>query len=306
MAENGPMAHVWKEKLPQLGLAHNFLLSLLLSLSALHLARQQPKRRDSLMSLAERHANAGLRGNTIALASLTAEKSQAVYMSAVLACYIHLARGPTSDDCLLFRISGDGIADWWTLFRGIRTLHEVFGSSVGFGVYWNEARQDQEPEIQSDGEKAFIFSPSGWCEALEALQDHISSSPNDNPGGMLCQAAMESLVQIYKDEFGGDNKEVLPPFAWLFRLDGAFIQQLRQLNSVPLVLLAYFAVALIHLEKNWYLKDWPGQIIHTVQKYVLAEHQKWLQWPLMQWAQSRTTISAAQASPCSAVLNDNV
>jgi hypothetical protein len=186
-------------------LSYNFLLNLLLSLSALHLACQQPERRDFLRRVAEKHANASLRGNTIALASLTPENGQAVYMSAILARHIRLARGPSSEDCLLFRGSDHGPADWFILFPGIRSLHQPFGSSVGFDVYWNAFGQNQDTEVRSPPAKPPSFSPSGWAAALKALQNQISSNSGDKPVDILCQMAMDSLARTYIDTFVKTN-----------------------------------------------------------------------------------------------------
>jgi hypothetical protein len=93
---------ILEKEIPRIGLSHSFVLSFLLSLSALHLERLQPERRQPFTILAEKQLLAGYRGNTTALASLTKENGQAVYISAVLACYSYLAKGPTPNERLLF------------------------------------------------------------------------------------------------------------------------------------------------------------------------------------------------------------
>jgi hypothetical protein len=296
LTEDCTMVQIWKNEIPRIGFSHSFVLSFLLGLSALHLARRQPERRQHLRGLAQKYVHAGFRGNTAALASLTKENGQAVYISAVLACYIHLARGPTRNECLLFDPSGQGPAVWSTMFRGIRSVHESLGSDVGFGAFQGITADNQALDAAISKPKPPIFIPCDWRRAIKMLQQHILSNPSPSLNHILYQAAADSLAQTFNDTFGSGSKQGLPPFAWLYGLDDAFVCQAQQLRPTPLILLAYFAVCLIPLEKHWFMEGWTAQIIHTVQEHIPAEHQSWLQWPLMQWEQSRATVLGPDVS----------
>jgi hypothetical protein len=57
------------------------------------------------------------------MANMADANATAVYTATTLSCYVHLGKGPRKGDCLVF--GERGIAAWFTMFRGIRSVAEL-------------------------------------------------------------------------------------------------------------------------------------------------------------------------------------
>lgn len=107
---------------PQLGFEHEFVMRGVLAISALHLARFKPEKRDFYMSLAVRHQEIGLRTATSIIPSITEENCSAVYIFSTMAFFFALASPRKPGDFLM--IGENGEADWLFLIKGTRYIME--------------------------------------------------------------------------------------------------------------------------------------------------------------------------------------
>lgn len=133
LAEDDHGYELWQIHVPQWSITFSSILYLILALSALHRAREQP---DSHLFIdqADRHFTFGVSSVTSILSQfeLNPENAQPVYISAVLICIIYFARGPRPGEFIVF--SDAGHAEWLVLLHGVRFILETQRDSIFTGV----------------------------------------------------------------------------------------------------------------------------------------------------------------------------
>lgn len=118
--------------IPKIGFSHEHVLHLLLSLSALHLARFRPSTRSLCLEHADRHYQAGLRITTALLQNITQGNCHSIFLFTSMCNSYTLAKGPVPGNFLLFDDAGQ--AEWMSLFRGIKPVMELHGEDIQRGV----------------------------------------------------------------------------------------------------------------------------------------------------------------------------
>ncbi|KIV99230.1 uncharacterized protein PV09_09094 [Verruconis gallopava] len=279
------VTRMWQSAVPELGLKHPFVLELLLSFAAFHLSQTSTDRRDRFLYLAEKHQSAGLVGLTAAIANIGSSNGVAVYVSVILTCYLHLAKGPIDGDYLLF--SSEGSPPWRTMFRGIKSVDEIT-SGKAFDVLLRNVDDlvDEEP-IETD-DKVVLHCPQRlWFEVFEDLRRHPAFQDGSKVDVKI--KILESLSDIFKRTFGtiedhpenpGETGHL--PFAWLYSVDDTFLQLAQERDAVSLVILSFFALLLKRLDSHWWLKGWAEHIVLSIRNLVPSEYHRFIDWSVEQ------------------------
>jgi hypothetical protein len=104
-----------------------------LAISALHLARFKPEKRDFYLSQAVHHQEIGLRTATSIIPNITEENCSAVYIFSVFTFYSALAKPRQPGDFLI--VGENGVADWLFLVKGTSYIMESSYSSLQAGPF---------------------------------------------------------------------------------------------------------------------------------------------------------------------------
>jgi hypothetical protein len=202
---------LWRINVPQLGLAHEFVMHGIMAFSALHLAyycstptvaSSSPSRKANYIALALSHHQKGLRMATALMPHVNTDNCSALYIFTALSSLFAIARsrlcydtpGPASDspgtstsidsaltpapfphdNFLLF--CPDGIPDWLILFRGTRSVIEASQAALEAGVLGPMfAAGARRAKLRDASSSASASQPrSAEEEALDELQLCIS------------------------------------------------------------------------------------------------------------------------------------
>ena len=293
IAPRGPVRQMWQTAIPELGFDNPFLLELLLAFSAVHLMRHGADVA-RYSALANQHEAAGLKSLTAAIGNLETSNATAVYVSTTLSCYIHLGKGPTQGDCLVF--SKDGIAPWFTMFRGIRSVSEMrpkedFGAVMAL---MKPREDDQDDEMGQPEDLTKQKDICMWSSHLQRVEQHAIA----HQGSVTSiTRALATLQDTFLKTFGSEQQAPLPrdetghlPFAWLYMLPDDFVKLAQSHDPVALILLTYFAVLVKHLEAQWWLRGWAENIVLSARELLAAEWQDLTDWPLQQVLDSDTDM----------------
>ncbi|KAL2128976.1 hypothetical protein VTI74DRAFT_8399 [Chaetomium olivicolor] len=214
--ESPTMRGFWTRNAPHIGLRHPFVLHLLLSAAAFHIAYLAardgdstdddaqlltPRRsRSEYFSLAQQHLTAGVSGFSAQLSRPGRDNCGALYLGAVLTSICTFAAGPTSRDDLLV-CTADGHThgrpeptppatpsstptSWMPFVHGVRLMHESFSPDVLFAgpmaplMMRRPTTPLEKPVYARDG-----FARVEWEAALDGLRGFIAARAAAGPDG---------------------------------------------------------------------------------------------------------------------------
>ncbi|KAH6720193.1 hypothetical protein BKA61DRAFT_231515 [Leptodontidium sp. MPI-SDFR-AT-0119] len=273
----------WQEKLPEIGFSYHFVLQLILSLSAFHLARCRPEKRDFYLSIAEKYHTAGIQGVTVALASLNAENCEAMYSSAILVCFCSFARGPQLGEFIAFSTHGE--AQWFALLRGVRSIATSQHEKIHSGIL----APTQEDTRKTNFEKPFKPRPD-YKPPISELRWFINSNSEILvPFSDTYLEALDTLLQSFNGVYAtleeyieNDDRHSQVVFAWLYRASEDYIRCLHDKQPIALIIFSFFAVLLQELDSQWFMEGWVHHVVGGIQGFVPQELQHWLRWPIEQ------------------------
>lgn len=111
-----------------------------------------------------------------------------------------------------------------------------------------------------------------------------------------CSAALHELTQIYRNvqHFARisavDTGHVL---RWLTKVPLGFVRLMERRHQPALVVLAYFAAAMVAVRTVWFTKDWGVHALQGVRMALGESMRHWLEWPE---EQVRTDLAALRGN----------
>ncbi|KAF7160786.1 hypothetical protein CNMCM5623_006380 [Aspergillus felis] len=279
VTEGQDRKHLWDIHVPQWGFAFPSILHLILALSALHLAHQQPAMRGQYLKQADDHFTFGVRSVTTVLSSLNADNCQYIYISAVLICLIYFGHGPRAGEFLVF--SETGQAEWLVLMRGVKSIVESRRAEVFSGVLAPDAL---EGEAQVDSELAEELERHK--EQIRVVQVLMRAETGDPAIKEMYDSALYSLQDIFEEVYrmraaGKQGVNLMHlVIGWLYRLSEEFVEWLEVKDPLALAVLAYWAILLKYMQSSWLMTGWDEHVLAGIQASLPEEHRRWIEWPV--------------------------
>ncbi|EXK35670.1 hypothetical protein FOMG_08883 [Fusarium oxysporum f. sp. melonis 26406] len=270
---------MWHDKIPLLAFDNQFILHLMLAVSALHLARLQALEATKYEKLAEHHHSKALSHVTNLLPQINHQNCSALYIATVLICNYAFAKPPKKGH-LLVPFDGTETA-WWNLFRGVRFVIETMGLTAIFsgpiGPFPPKAASAMPPPV---GRAGYI----AWEKPLADLRTMIHDSQTPRLPDLL--ELYEALVCCFSGVFGTAHEpqnvthgKTHIVMRWVWFLEDDFTKQVEKLNPQVLVLLAYFSVLVQTLECFWYMRGWGWRILESITEQLDPDYAAWITWP---------------------------
>jgi hypothetical protein len=254
----------------EIALQNDHVLHLMFSLTAFHLAKCRPLRREEYIATAEYHYERALALVTPEIANINPSNCDAVLVSVQLICFVSWARGPQTGEYLAF--GNHGRSEWLVMFRGIRTTLNIMGR--------DSFSKTHAPAVRAKGRP---LPPPGvpfeYEQQMQELQEHVTyvSELSDRDDNVH---AMEVLQEIYANRFGGTDGEYHLVFGWLYRMRDEFLDRLQQLEPLTLIIYAHFIILMQDMEKFWYMKGWTHHVMSGIFEALPLEHRAWIRWPM--------------------------
>ncbi|KAF3021632.1 hypothetical protein E8E14_014107 [Neopestalotiopsis sp. 37M] len=292
MSRKDKITNFWAFNVPKIGISHHFVLNLVFAVSAYHLAHTEASdnaQRLDYTQQAEYHFEHGLAAFTQALAGANESNCGALDVSATMVCYCTFAAGPKGpNDLLICRVEDQIAHNWWPVIKGLRLIREIFDADVLFSGLMAPLGPSDSPQIPDSRAQCLRenFPRIDWEDQIKSLGDMIKSSSSIHRDTYLTE--YDILAAIYEGTYGDENGQYLGlghnrmVFAWMYRLDDAFVDRVREKDPIPLVLLAYFAQLLTTLKKCWFMDGWAEHLLENTSRMLDEEHRKWVEWPRIQ------------------------
>ncbi|KAF2966694.1 hypothetical protein GQX73_g6889 [Xylaria multiplex] len=289
---------LWKDRVPRLSFRCHGLLHLILAISALHLARQDPNRRHGLEERAEMHLAIGLRRSTEILPNLSAENCAELYISTILVCTCGFAKGPRPGHLLLVA-DGSEVA-WWELFRGVRIVVESIGIATVFSGELGPPPSNATEDHRGDGSHHHDHANLNfvdWEDALGRLSALVFSVSSPSVRD-TCQSALGMMTWCFQETYGTTaspkpraDAKFNTIMAWPYCLSDEFVGHLKNKEPVPLILLAHFTVLLQTLDSVWFMKGWASHALQGVSEALGPAFCEWIWWPTIQLEKAGVVVT---------------
>jgi hypothetical protein len=251
------------------------LLDGILALAALHIARYNSGRRHFLLAYAIERQSASLSKALPLISGVTSQTCSALFVFGVLMLYFSLARPIQEDDMLIL---GNGvIPEWLYLLRGIDTVvmaetsifsspvSLIFRSTWGSMDYWKTHTPEE-------------------CQVLMELEEQVCAEAEDGEGRLpVLQKAILALRRSYSFLYSQNMKDqdkLRGFFQWLFEIDDAYLELLRNGDNGALCVLAFYAVLVKDLERHWWVEGWAVHLIQGIYMLLDGEHRLWIRWAI--------------------------
>jgi hypothetical protein len=277
LSDNPAMQSFFRIVVPEIGFSHHFVLHGILAISAFHLARFNPSRKQFFITEALRHHNIALQTATPLIKDISSEDCDALYMFASNCCAFTLAQGPKPGDFMLF--SDHGIAEWLSLFRGIRPMIELHLDTLRTGPL--------APMIELGTAIAMKqYTSISTLPPLTALKELIQHSSYDDETVRILLDAFAIMVPIFPtmDSTGSRSSTVTIHHlgVWLYRVSGEYVELLQQKQPAALAIMAHFCVLLHQCTTSWLSEGWVEHVMQGVYNSLPRTHRLWIQWPIEQ------------------------
>ncbi|KAK1141864.1 hypothetical protein N8T08_008377 [Aspergillus melleus] len=268
---------IWQLHVPRSGISFPSIHHLTLAIAALHLAYENPDRRDDYVTKADSHFTFGVRSVTNVLSKLDSDNCQMVYLSAVLICFIYFARGPRRGEYLVFSESGK--SEWLVLMRGVRYILFSKHAEVFSGIL--DPGEQESPKMTLALETELSEQGAHLSVARQFLDHSVPESEKE-----LYVSGMDKLIASFEEmhnirSIRGDGANLMPAvIGWIYRLPETFVRRLEDKDSFALVILAHWSVMLKYMAPSWFMEGWDMHVISGIRSSLRVDYHQWIEWPV--------------------------
>lgn len=271
--------YLWEVSIPQMALAHNFLMQGLLAVSALHLSTLQPHRKKELTRQAAISEHLALPQYRSFVSQNKPRDIHAVFAFAGFVVPFTIARfGAT--DAPLGRLPGvgDEHPHWFHALIGLMELLREHWAELEKGPFASSMAS------KIDVDHKWNPNDSHFGEVDLILQPTELSSHEDERDLSICKMAMNALRDYAAVPYCpcGTMNEMTAVFLWPGWLPKPFHPLLYKRRPEALVILAHYCVLLKHVDSCWYMKGVGTSMLEEINSVLSEEWRPKIRWALEQ------------------------
>ncbi|KAL4899901.1 hypothetical protein BDW74DRAFT_105905 [Aspergillus multicolor] len=262
----------WADLGVKVAIEHDFLLHMILMLSALHLGLTKSP------AFTEAHRAFILGGCSEATARFRIEaenisysNGHAVHAFPYLMFMYALAlplydRGDRGGEAIL-----DELIHIFVVSKGNAFVRDTCSPPIRAHLLREWMKKEDYLDESEDSHYDMDLASSLW-----ALQPWIDSS-DDDP---RIQATNTEAIQIFTQTLKIHLKPIIRPLAWPNRVQSEFIELLRQRHPAALVILAHYGVVLGYCTDQWWCLNWGVRLVSVIAAMLPEKYQAAIAFPL--------------------------
>jgi len=271
--------HLWDVTIPQMSLAHEFLLQGLLAVSALHLSTLQPHRKKELTRRAAISEHLALPKFRDHVSQTKPQNIHAVFAFAGFVVPCILARFGAGD-APLGRLPGveDEHPHWFHALIGVMDLLRQNWAELEKGPFGSVM------DSRIDVDHKWSPHDAQFGEVDQILQPTALSSPKEKIDLATCQLTMNALRDYAAVPYcpGGSMNKMTAVFLWPGWLPKPFLPLLYQQKPEALIILAHYCMLLKNVDSCWYMKGVGTSMLEQISSVLSEEWRPRIQWALEQ------------------------
>lgn len=271
----------------EIALRYDYLLHIILALSAFHKAYQLRIATNNPGSLAaikkyllaaDTHHDSALQGFRKALPNINSENCHAIFGCSTVLFMTSLAR-PRDDETRDSGNPGLGIgsrvSEWMNLIRGVPSIldHPEIKVWLENGPMVTILQRRNVMEVLSIIEEV----PSEAISQLRLLSQEIHKT-SDHGVTKTCDNPIEQVIYAYRGL--GHSYDTSLVLRWPAVIHQDYFTLLEASNSEALLVLAHYCVLLNTVNYLWWIQGWPKYILESIQPIIEKKWESWLRWPM--------------------------
>jgi hypothetical protein len=235
---------------PKGGFAHSHVLHVILGASAMHLAHFRPSKRNFYQEHAEKALPYWISHCIEAPPRSYSGNSHSLFLFASFCSSYILARGPQPGNFLLFEDNGP--AEWLTLFRGIRSVLDLYAEDIKKGISAPLLRINNSATAQSC--VALSATETDQLARLKDLVNETASTPEDQ---MTLFEAIDNLQSLLLSRYDGKGRkskfQQRSIGIWLYKYLEEFTTLLQKHQPAALAIFAHAYLPWNDLGSSWHI-----------------------------------------------------
>ncbi|KAK2031027.1 hypothetical protein LX32DRAFT_637534 [Colletotrichum zoysiae] len=278
---------MWKVSVVRMALECEYVMRALLSISALHLAHQQPERKEALVTKALLYHRSASREAMGLMSGLDERNAENLFLFSLLTIFFALASGRYLKESVV--VWESAFPDWTFLLSGACSLLKLLNSRDYAGPLTPLLTYAKERFFTARGD------PRARPGALECLRQRVNGSGGvDGDLLRVYNLAIDelgypmALALRDDDDDGGRGMDIVDIFIWKYFVSDEFLPLLRTpgARQEAVVIYAHFCIVLKRLESQWWLQGWATHLISQAWELLDESHKPWIQWPMdeLGWA----------------------
>ncbi|KAK1991509.1 hypothetical protein LX36DRAFT_619121 [Colletotrichum falcatum] len=284
LSTDGLVRQMWKVSVVRMALECEYVMRALLSISALHLAHQQPERKEALVTKALLYHRSASREAMRLMSGLDERDAENLFLFSLLTIFFALASGRYLKESVV--VWESAFPDWTFLLSGACSLIKLLNSRGYAGPLTPLLTYATERfHAARDGPRA---RPGAL--RLEGLRRRVNGSGIDGDVLRICNLAIDELrypVSLALHD-GGRGMDIVDVFVWKYFVSDEFLPLLKTpgASQEAVVIYAHFCIVLKRLESQWWLQGWAVHLISQAWELLDEGHKPWIQWPMdeLGWA----------------------
>lgn len=267
------VTRIWQIVVPEWAFKHQFLLHIVLAISALHLSHTNVDDSAYYVAYANKQYETSLRLSSSALAEISPSNCHALHIFSAIVFIFQLGISYGSG-CLLY--SADGVLAHWVIhLRGITTIMAPCFKDLKSGAL--------KPLIDRDFGSVSLHGIDGL---LNQLADHIRSIfPKEEEVVRIYLDAIAQLIHWSRFDDGGF-------FGWMCRADKEFMALLAIKDQFSLIIFSYSCVLMKDGQPRYWIAQWPQGLLREIYGYLDEPHRALISWPLQMLDLSEDSLLA--------------
>ncbi|KAI2787462.1 hypothetical protein POX_f07826 [Penicillium oxalicum] len=262
LASTRELLALWRFQVPKVAFEHQFLLQMILAISALHTHREAQSEGQSSLAYAHQVYYMSLEQSFPALSQISCSNCEALYAFALLALAFELGTLHTRTS-LLFNSDGS-LANWISHTRGIRTILGSSWHDLASGVF--------KPMIQC----TFLeTSPANIESRLEELIRYIEEECSTSAAHVYAKTVSE-LIRWSKLTGHGF-------YGWLSHFSDDYGECLARKDPYALVIFGYASVNLKYEEPAYWVRGCAERLLRETYEHLNTSMRTWLHWPMSEF-----------------------
>ncbi|KAK6220954.1 c6 zinc finger protein [Colletotrichum tabaci] len=268
--------HMWRVSVVRMALKCEYVMRTLLSISALHLAHQQPERKEGLVAKALLYHRSASREAMELMSGLDERNAEDLFLFSLLTIFFALASGRYLKESVV--VWESAFPDWTFLLSGAVSLIKLLNSRNYEGPL--------TPLLTYATERFFTARDDSRAQpgALEGLRQRVNGSDTDEDLLRIYNLAIDELrhpMSLAMHE-GGRDMDIMDIFIWKYFVSDEFLPLLKTpgANQEAIVIYAHFCIVLKRLESQWWLQGWATHLISQAWELLDEGHKTWIQWPM--------------------------
>ncbi|KAK1574591.1 uncharacterized protein LY79DRAFT_565575 [Colletotrichum navitas] len=273
---------MWKVSVVRMALECEYVMRTLLSISALHLAHQQPERKEALVTKALLYHRSASREAMGLMSGLDERNAENLFLFSILTIFFALASGRYLKESVV--VWESAFPDWTFLLSGACSLLKLLISRDYTGPL--------TPLLTYAKERFFAARDDSRAHpgALECLRQRVNNSGIDGDLLRVYNLAIDELMHPMSLALhdGGRDMDIVDIFIWKYFVSDEFLPLLKtpDAKQEAIAIYAHFCIVLKRLESQWWLQGWAMHLISQAWELLDESHKSWIQWPMdeLGWA----------------------